>query len=179
NRMRFKMENYQGIPNDNTSKPLDHDNFDVESIYNFDELDIDISESLNDYVEELPMTKWDSLDVALKSLNNSKELTADILQEITYHQLFDHCRFIIYVAQCFGISQDPATKNYLMVMHYFEGGSLRQYLDNNYNELSFNDKLGLLYSMTNGLFHIHLKGLIHKDFHPGNILNKYNEEMQN
>ncbi|CAG8829410.1 23562_t:CDS:2, partial [Cetraspora pellucida] len=63
--------------------------------------------------------RWKSSEVALKCLNNSKNLTADILQEITNYRLFDH-RFIIYVNQCYGISQDPATGNYLMVMHYFE-----------------------------------------------------------
>ncbi|CAG8573161.1 5411_t:CDS:2, partial [Cetraspora pellucida] len=52
--------------------------------------------------------KWNSLDVALKSLNNSKNLTADTLQEITHYQSFDH-RHVIYVNQCYGISQDPTT----------------------------------------------------------------------
>ncbi|CAG8435857.1 7026_t:CDS:2, partial [Scutellospora calospora] len=167
---------------------------------------MNISESLNNYVKESPMSdnpeinkfiqedgrlkwipyekltnieylahggfgvvskaKWGFLDVALKSLNNSKGLTAEILKEITYYQRFDHKMFVIYVTQLYGISQDPVTRNYLMVMPYFEGGSLRQYLNNNYNKLSFNDKLGLLYSMTNGLYSIHDQGLIHKDFHP-------------
>ncbi|CAG8495948.1 7003_t:CDS:1, partial [Racocetra fulgida] len=134
--------------------------------------------------------RWNFLDVALKCLNNSKNLTADVLQEITNYRLFDHSTNIIYVSQCYGLSQDPTTGNYLMVMHYFEGGNLRQYLDNNHNQLFFEDKLGLLYTMANGLYHIHSQGLIHRDFHPGNILNRfsstlyfksleYNKTMQN
>ncbi|KAF0450882.1 serine/threonine protein kinase [Gigaspora margarita] len=34
--------------------------------------------------------KWESRKVVLKSLNNSKDITTDILREITYHQQFDH-----------------------------------------------------------------------------------------
>ncbi|KAF0494967.1 serine/threonine protein kinase [Gigaspora margarita] len=64
--------------------------------------------------------KWKSQDVVLKCLNNSKDLASDILQEITYHPIFMHERCIIYIAQCRGISQDPATGNYLMVMNYFK-----------------------------------------------------------
>ncbi|CAG8835833.1 880_t:CDS:2, partial [Gigaspora margarita] len=76
--------------------------------------------------------KWKSKEVALKSLNNSKHLTADILQEITQHQRFDHQVKIIYVVQCYGISQDPTTENYLMVMLYYNCGicnGLRPNLD--------------------------------------------------
>ncbi|CAG8579206.1 21193_t:CDS:2, partial [Racocetra persica] len=98
-------------------------------------------------------------------LNNSKDLTADVLREIINYRLFDH-KHVIYVSQCYGISQDPVTSNYLMVTHYFEGGNLRQYLNSNHSQLSFGDKLGQLYTMANGLYNIHLEGLIHRDFHP-------------
>ncbi|CAG8737233.1 1260_t:CDS:2, partial [Racocetra persica] len=45
-------------------------------------------------------------------------------------------------------------------------GNLRQYLNDNHNQLSFGDKLGMLYTMANGLCNIHSQGLIHRDFHP-------------
>ncbi|CAG8851745.1 13187_t:CDS:2, partial [Gigaspora margarita] len=76
--------------------------------------------------------KWKSKEVVLKSLNNSKHITDDILEEIIHHQRFDHLVNIIYVVQCYGISQDPTTGNYLMVMHYFNRGicnGLRPILD--------------------------------------------------
>ncbi|CAG8453126.1 10885_t:CDS:2 [Racocetra fulgida] len=117
------------------------------------------------------------MKVVLKCLNNSKNLTADILQEITHYRKFEHSSRVIFISQCYGISQDPATGNYIMIMHYFEGGNLRQYLTNYNSRLSFGDKLGLLYTMANGLFYIHFNGLIHRDFHPGNILNRYSEEL--
>ncbi|RIB26713.1 hypothetical protein C2G38_2029996 [Gigaspora rosea] len=58
--------------------------------------------------------KWKSKEVVLKSLNNSQHLTADILEEIIHHQRFDHLVNVIYVVQCYGVSQDPTTGNYLM-----------------------------------------------------------------
>jgi serine/threonine protein kinase len=74
------------------------------------------------------------------------------------------------VVPCYGISQDPETKNYLMIMQYMPDGNLRQYLNNNYSELSFRDNLSQLVDIVRGLNKIHRQGLIHKDLHPGNIL---------
>ncbi|CAG8686212.1 1207_t:CDS:2, partial [Ambispora leptoticha] len=51
-------------------------------------------------------------------------MTIDFLQEIANHKSVGD----INIVQCHGISQDPSTKNYLIVMDYIEGGDLRQYL---------------------------------------------------
>ena len=58
-----------------------------------------------------------------------------------------------------------------MVMEYAQYGSLRQHLNNSFNPLNWIDKLCNLYYITAGLKRIHEKGLIHHDFHCGNILN--------
>jgi len=70
---------------------------------------------------------------------------------------------------CYGISQDPVTKNYIIVMDYMEGGNLRQYLIS--KKLNFSDKLQRLFNIVQGLKNIHQKNLVHRDFHSGNILN--------
>ena len=93
---------------------------------------------------------------------------ADFLQEVFYHQLFSEGDLIV---KCYGISQDLETKNYVMVMNYMEGGNLRQYLKNNSNELYLENKFNHLMGIANQLTSIHEKGLVHYDFHPGNILN--------
>src|ERR1051325_1058698 len=59
----------------------------------------------------------------------------------------------------------------MMVMAYAQNGSLRQHLNNNFHSLSWNNKLDSLKSIAAGLKIIHSKGLIHHDFHCGNILN--------
>ena len=49
-------------------------------------------------------------------------------------------------------------------------GSLRQHLNDNFNSLSWQDKLYMLQSTSYGLRNIHDSGLIHHDFHCGNLL---------
>src|SRR5204862_2664742 len=51
---------------------------------------------------------------------------------------------------------------------------LRQHLNNNFHSLSWNDKLTSLWYIAYGLDVIHSKGLIHHDFHCGNILHHKN-----
>ncbi|RHZ35942.1 protein kinase [endosymbiont GvMRE of Glomus versiforme] len=109
--------------------------------------------------------------VVLKSLNNSQNMTNDFLREITHHKLFDNLGGIV---KCYGISQDPVTKDYAMVMQYVHDGDLRQYLNKNYGKLNFEDKFLQLHYITKGLNSIHERGLIHKDLHAGNILNSIN-----
>ena len=55
-------------------------------------------------------------------------------------------------------------------MEYAQNGSLRQHLNNSFNSLNWNEKLNNLYHIAVGLSSIHEKGLIHFDFHCGNIL---------
>ena len=57
-----------------------------------------------------------------------------------------------------------------MVMEYASGGSLRHNLNNNFSKLTWSEKLWNLYQIALGLTDIHAKGLIHCDFHCGNIL---------
>src|SRR5207249_10179555 len=53
---------------------------------------------------------------------------------------------------------------------YAENGSLRQHLDNKFNFLDWMRKLKILKRISEGLKNIHNNGLIHQDFHCGNIL---------
>jgi len=56
-----------------------------------------------------------------------------------------------------------------MVMMY-AGVDFRKYLRDNFSKLSFNDKLDKLNAIVRGLYSIHEEGLVHKDFHMGNML---------
>jgi len=77
---------------------------------------------------------------------------------------------------CHGISQDLATKDYLMVMGYMSEGNLRQYLKNNFGKLTWWEKLRKLESIAYGLKNIHNQNLVHRDLHGGNILNGWNND---
>src|ERR1051325_1570630 len=59
----------------------------------------------------------------------------------------------------------------MMIMKYAQHGSLRQHLNISFNSLNWSDKLWCLHNIVFGLNVIHEKGLIHHDFHSGNILN--------
>src|ERR1044071_8930886 len=74
------------------------------------------------------------------------------------------------VIRCYGITKDPETNNFMMVMDYAENGSLRQSLNKNFNSMDWKDKFNTLFEIARGLSDIHKKRLIHQDFHSGNIL---------
>ncbi|CAB4421941.1 unnamed protein product [Rhizophagus irregularis] len=127
----------------------------------------------NGYIE-----KWDSKNnqwkrrnvnssVVLKCLHNSQNITAEFLREIEFHTKTDST----YVIRCYGITKDPESNNFMMVMDYAKNGSLRQRLNNCFNSMNWIEKLDILRRATIGLADIHNKGLVHHDFHCGNILN--------
>jgi len=57
-------------------------------------------------------------------------MTADFLKEITLHKSLPDFNRIV---KCYGISRNPLTKEYIMVMDYMKEGDFRQYLQNNYD----------------------------------------------
>ena len=57
-----------------------------------------------------------------------------------------------------------------MVLDYAKNGSLRNYLDTNYDTLSWKTKFVELWHIAIGLNDIHKEELIHRDLHIGNIL---------
>ena len=75
-----------------------------------------------------------------------------------------------YVVYFHGITKDPKTNNFIMIMNYADNGSLRKHLNNSFNSMNWNKKLDILYRIACGLNEIHCNGLIHHDFHCGNIL---------
>src|SRR5256885_817706 len=75
------------------------------------------------------------------------------------------------VVTCYGITKDPKTNSFIMIMRFAKNGSLRHHLNNSFNSMDWNKKLCILYQIARGLNRIHDKKLIHHDFHCGNILN--------
>ena len=68
------------------------------------------------------------------------------------------------------MTQDPETKDYMIVMQYANNGSLLSYLDQNINKLTWMDKLRHLNEIAHYLWTIHDVGLVHCDLHGGNIV---------
>jgi serine/threonine protein kinase len=79
------------------------------------------------------------------------------------------------ILKIYGISQNPSTKEYIMVLEYAEGGNFINYLNKNYESFNWFNGLKVLANIIDGLNEIHQKQMIHHDFHIGNILfTKYN-----
>src|SRR6185312_13047126 len=97
-------------------------------------------------------------------------MTADFLQEVVNHKsvIRDEGSLIV---EFHGISQEPATGNYVMVMSYMVGGNLHEFLQLNYKNLDFQYRLNQLLQISQGLYSIHETGLVHQDLHVGNVLN--------
>src|SRR5581483_2301673 len=74
------------------------------------------------------------------------------------------------IIKCYGITKDPETNNFIIMMHYASDGSLRQNLNKNFNSMGWWKKFRIIYNISEGLNDIHKKSLIHQDFHSGNIL---------
>ncbi|CAG8677853.1 7207_t:CDS:2, partial [Racocetra persica] len=67
----------------------------------------------------------------------------------------------------------PDKNKYVMVLEYADQGNLRTYLSKkeNFTNLSWKQKIEILYSISNNLNHIHnISHLCHRDLHSGNIL---------
>src|SRR5581483_7272820 len=69
-----------------------------------------------------------------------------------------------------GVTQNPETKEYMIVMQYANNGSLLSYLDQNINELTWRKKLHYLFHIAYYLRNIHVVGIVHCDLHGGNIV---------
>ncbi|GBC05882.1 hypothetical protein RclHR1_00650001 [Rhizophagus clarus] len=102
----------------------------------------------------------------LKSLNNSFNISSEFLNEIK-----SHLQIYLYdIIQCHGITQDPNTREYMMVLEYCNNGNLRKYLNESEDYIDYKTKIDKLHQIARGLLDIHNAGKIHKDIHSGNIL---------
>ena len=70
----------------------------------------------------------------------------------------------------YGITQDPKTHKYMMVLEYAADGNLREYLKINFNNINWKQKLDSLWILSCRLMGIHRLDIVHQDFHSGNIL---------
>ena len=68
------------------------------------------------------------------------------------------------------MTKDPETNEFMMIMDFADKGNLRSRLSNNFNNISWYNKIDLLRDILGNLKNLHELGYFHKDFHSGNIL---------
>ncbi|POG53550.1 kinase-like domain-containing protein [Rhizophagus irregularis DAOM 181602=DAOM 197198] len=104
--------------------------------------------------------------IALKCLHNSQNITNKFLNEVKEYSINKRSNIL----NIHGISQDPDTKEYIMVLQYAKEGNFNHWINKNYEYFNWKDKLFALLDIINGLKEIHQKNIVHRDFHTGNIL---------
>uniref|UniRef100_U9U0N3 Protein kinase domain-containing protein n=1 Tax=Rhizophagus irregularis (strain DAOM 181602 / DAOM 197198 / MUCL 43194) TaxID=747089 RepID=U9U0N3_RHIID len=89
--------------------------------------------------------------VALKCLHNSQNSLDEFINKIKVYprQMMD------YIINLYGISQDPNTKDYIMVLEYAKGGNFNNYLDKNYESFDWLNGLKVLTNIIGNLSKIH------------------------
>ncbi|RIA96682.1 kinase-like domain-containing protein [Glomus cerebriforme] len=127
---------------------------------------------INGYYKE-----WDSKEkvlkrfgrqkVVLKSLENVENANKRWFDEANSH--FTICNKYPNIVQCFGLTQNPSNGNYMLVMNIMDT-NLREYLQQNHNQLTWKKRIQFTYDIIDALDSIHRENAIHRDLHSGNIL---------
>ncbi|GBC05106.1 hypothetical protein RclHR1_06030006 [Rhizophagus clarus] len=104
--------------------------------------------------------------VALKCLYNSQDINNTFLHEVKEYSINKRSNIL----NIYGISQNPDTKDYVMVLNYAEKGNFNSWANKNHELFNWQDKLSALLNIIYGLKEIHQREVVHRDFHTGNIL---------
>ncbi len=76
---------------------------------------------------------------------------------------------LLYLNEYYGVTQNPDTKDYIIIMKYYKS-DLRSYMTKDFYNIEWNAKLKILKHIAEGLDHIHNQKIIHRDLHSKNIL---------
>ncbi len=70
----------------------------------------------------------------------------------------------------YGITKDPETKEFVMIVEFADKGNLRSILSTKINNILWKDKIFYLFNIILDLKILHCLEYCHKDIHSGNIL---------
>ncbi|RGB32668.1 hypothetical protein C1646_762605 [Rhizophagus diaphanus] len=82
------------------------------------------------------------------------------------------------ILKAYGMSQNPKTKDFIIVLEYANGGNINNYDGNIIRNYYWNRKLEALGIIIMGLKNIHENKMV-RDFHTGNILLSINYGYEN
>ncbi|CAG8594338.1 2300_t:CDS:2 [Cetraspora pellucida] len=108
-------------------------------------------------------------EVVLKIYNYYNDIYADFSNELNINF---QCRTQfsdLYFQKIYGITRDPESKKYIIVMEFALYGDLHCFL-NSKKTLTLRGMLEILNFIVWDLMNLHKKNIIHCDFHSGNIL---------
>nr|CAG8582309.1 8968_t:CDS:2 [Entrophospora candida] len=105
--------------------------------------------------------KWNNVYVALKEIKDDSDMKR-FVYEFRSHKRVDYHDNILNIH---GITKDPNSGNYLLVLQYANHGTLHEYLSANADKLDWENKLRLAYQLASGIQTLHHEGIIHRDLH--------------
>ncbi|RHZ44949.1 hypothetical protein Glove_707g69 [Diversispora epigaea] len=120
---------------------------------------------------DIKKTQWERCgnpEVVLKKFDNFANSNENLINEMAIH--LNATNLLCFSIRIYGITKDPETNKYMMVLEYMPDGNLRDYLKNHFDNIDWDDKLSFLYYLTFDFIRFHRSDIIHQDFHPGNIL---------
>ncbi|EXX62345.1 uncharacterized protein OCT59_007117 [Rhizophagus irregularis] len=116
--------------------------------------------------------------LALRSFFNLDDVTAkEVVHELKIHRDIQFHNNIIKfhgIAKFDPENQNFQSNNYLLVMEYADSGTLKNYLKENFNNLTWNDKCNLAYQLACAVSCLHNEGVVHRDLHSSNVLVRQN-----
>ncbi len=75
-----------------------------------------------------------------------------------------------FALEFYGVTKDPETKEFIMIVKFADEGNLRSNLSTNFNNILWKDKILYLLDLLFDLKNLHSLQYCHKDLHSGNIL---------
>ncbi|PKC00353.1 kinase-like protein [Rhizophagus irregularis] len=113
---------------------------------------------------------WKPTEVALKKLSGSQNISIEYLNELKIY--WNIClNHKAYLLTFYGMTKDPKTREFMIIMEFANKGNLRNIL-HNFKNFLWKDKIYWLLNVAIDLENIHGLGYLHKDLHSGNILQK-------
>ncbi|RHZ72867.1 hypothetical protein Glove_236g3 [Diversispora epigaea] len=123
-------------------------------------------------------------EIVFKILNNSQNVDTEFLNELKHTfqfktKLKPYDEYTKSIIKCYGVTQDPKTKNYAFVLEYLPDGDFHHFIHKNFEKFTWQGKINYLNSIIEGIKKIHDQKIIHRDLHSSNILAKKNIDYKN
>ncbi|GES80310.1 kinase-like domain-containing protein [Rhizophagus clarus] len=117
------------------------------------------------------------IKTALKTLLNNSSIENNLNSFINELKNLKNVSFHPNVNGFYGITKEPWSNNYIMVLEYANQGNLREYLKNRFEFLQWSDKIQMALDVVCGLKCLHFNKIIHRNLHAKNILVNNNRLM--
>ncbi|RIB29777.1 hypothetical protein C2G38_2154410 [Gigaspora rosea] len=108
-----------------------------------------------------------AITVVLKSLDDFIKLNDENLEEVISNIISN---LGSYGVKCYGLTKNPDSSKYLLVLKYMENGDLESCLLDKNKEFNWKEIYSLLQQIFKQLHALHNSNMVHRDLHPGNIL---------